>query len=43
MWATILNFTQAAHVFLNQIQSYQESPEKMKNNGEHEKRDNINT
>ena len=43
MRVTILNLHQATHVFLNQIQSYGQSPEKTKNNGEHEKRGNINT
>ena len=33
MWAIILNFYQATHVSLIQNESYQQSPEKMKNNG----------
>ena len=37
MWAIILNFDRAAHVSLIQNESYQQSPEKMKNNGEHER------
>ena len=43
MWAIILNFHWATHVSLIQNEIYQQSPEKTKNNGEHEKRDNINT
>ena len=34
MWADILNFNRANHVSLIQNESYQQSPEKMKNNGE---------
>ena len=37
MWAIILNFDGAAHVSLIQNESYQQSPEKTKNNGEHER------
>ena len=33
----ILNFDQATHVPLIRNDSYQQSPEKMKNNGEHER------
>ena len=36
MWAIILNCDQAVHVSLIQNKSYQKSPEKSKNNGEHE-------
>ena len=36
MWATILNL-QATHVFLIQNESYRQSPEKTKNNGEHQR------
>ena len=41
MWAFILKFHQAAHVSLIQNESYQQSPEKTKNNGEHEMREKI--
>ena len=37
MSAINLNFDRVAHVFLIQNKSYQESPEKTKNNGEHER------
>ena len=42
-WAVILNFHRAANTSLMQNQSYRQCPEKTKNNGEHEKRDSINT
>ena len=42
-WLTSFGSCIRACVSLIQSESYQESPEKMKNNGEHEKRDNINT
>ena len=38
MWAIILNFHQVTHLSLIKNESYQESPEKTKNNGEHERR-----
>ena len=38
-----LNFYRATHASLMQNESYQQIPKKTKNNGEHEKRDNINT
>ena len=37
MRAIILNFDQAINVSLIQNKSYQKSPEKSKNNGEHER------
>ena len=37
MWPIILNFDRATHVSLIQNESYQQSPEKTKNNGEHER------
>ena len=37
MWAIVLNFYQATHVSLIQNESYQQSREKMKNNGEHKR------
>ena len=37
MWGIILDFHRATHVSLIQNESYQESPEKTKNNGEHER------
>ena len=37
MWAIILNFHRAAHVSLIHNESYQQSSEKMKNNGERER------
>ena len=37
MWAIIWNFDQATHLSLIQNESYQLSPEKTKNNGEHER------
>ena len=37
MWPIILNFDQATHVYLIQNESYQQSPEKTKNNGEHKR------
>ena len=43
MWAIILNFHGATHLSLIQNQSYRQNPEKTKNNGEHEKRDNISS
>ena len=43
MSTTVLNFHQATHVSLIQNESYQQSPEKTENNGEHEKRHYINT
>ena len=42
-WAIILNFHRAANTSLMQNESYRQSPEKTQNNGEREKRDNINT
>ena len=39
----ISNFPRVAHVSFIQNESYPQSPEKTKNNGEHEKKDNINT
>ena len=36
MWAIILYFHWATHVFLIQDESYQQSPKKSKNNAEHE-------
>ena len=38
VWTIILNFHQATHLSLIKNESYQESPEKTKNNGEHERR-----
>ena len=38
----ISNFPRVAHVYFIQNESYPQSPEKTKNNGEHEKKDNIN-
>ena len=43
MRAIILNSHRATHVSLIQNESYQQSPEKRKNNGVHENRDNIKT
>ena len=37
MWAIILNFHRGTHVFLIQNDSYQQSLEKSKNNGERER------
>ena len=37
MWASILDFYRATQVSLIQNESYQQSPEKMKNNGEHKR------
>ena len=37
MWDIILNFYQATRVSLIQNESYQQSSEKMKNNGEHDR------
>ena len=37
MWANILNLDRAAHVSLNYYESYQQIPEKTKNNGENER------
>ena len=37
MWAIIINFDRATHASLIQNESYQLSPEKKKNNGEHER------
>ena len=37
MWVIILNFERATHVSLIQNESYQRSPKKTKNNGEHER------
>ena len=37
MWAIISNFDRAIHVSLIQSESYQQSPEKTKNNGEHDR------
>ena len=37
MWGIIWNFDRAIHVFPIQNESYQLSPEKTKNNGEHER------
>ena len=39
----IVKFHRATHIPLNQNESYRQSPEKTKNNGEHKKTDNINT
>ena len=38
MRALILNFYRATHVSLIQNESYQQGPEKMKNNGEHKRK-----
>ena len=38
MWAIILNFHQPVHVSLLQNKSYQQRPDKTKNNGEHERK-----
>ena len=43
MWDSILNFNQATHIILNQIQSYLQNLEKTKNNGVHELRETILT
>ena len=37
MWAIILNFDRGTHVSLIQNESYQQSPEKTKTRGEHER------
>ena len=37
MWAIILNFYRATHVSPIQNASYQQNPEKMKNNSEHKR------
>ena len=37
MWAIILNFDRRTHVFLTQNENSQQSLEKSKNNGEHER------
>ena len=37
MWAIILNFDRATHACLIQNESYQQSLEKTKSNGEHER------
>ena len=37
MWPIILNFDRATHVSLIQNESYQQSPEKTKKNGENER------
>ena len=37
MWAIILNFDQETHASHIQNESFQKSPEKMKNNGEHDR------
>ena len=37
MWAIILKFYRATHASFIQNKSYQQSPEKTKNNGEHER------
>ena len=37
MWTIILNFYQATHVSLIQNESYQQSLDKIKNNGEHKR------
>ena len=42
IWAVILIIDEATHASLIQNESYQQSPEKTKNNGEHD-RDNVNT
>ena len=42
MWAFSLNFHRATHVSLILNESYRQSLKKKINNGEHEKRDNIN-
>ena len=38
MWGISLNFHQATHVSLIHNESYQQSPEKTKNDGEHKRR-----
>ena len=43
MWAIILNFHRATHVSFIQNENYRQSPEKTRNNGKHENRNNINT
>ena len=43
MRAIILNFNQATHISLIQNDNYQPSPGRTNDNGEHKKRDNINT
>ena len=43
-WAIILNFHRATNVYSSYPnESYLQNYEKTKDNGEHEKRDNINT
>ena len=37
VWAIILNFDRAIHESLIQNKNYQQSPEKTKNDGEHER------
>ena len=37
MWPIFLIFDRATHVSLIQDESYQQSPQKPKNNGEHER------
>ena len=39
MWAIILNFNRATLASLIQTESYQQTPEKTKNNGKHERQD----
>ena len=43
IFTIILNFHQATHISLIHNKSYRQSPQKRKNNDEHEQRDNINT
>ena len=37
MWPHALNFDRTTHISLIQNETYQQSPEKTKNNGEHER------
>ena len=37
MWPINLNFDRATHLPFIQNESYQQNPEKIKNNGEHER------
>ena len=39
MWAIILNFNRPTLASLIQTESYQQTPEKTKNNGKHERQD----
>ena len=43
IWAIIGNFHRTTHLSLIQAESYQQTPNKTKNNGEHKKREHINT